>query len=68
MIPLAIGIAIPDEHARLAGLDIDASHLAALSTAVSRHIAKMVQMVLSNDTQRRVVSNKIMLPQKDPQS
>jgi hypothetical protein len=44
MIPLAIGIAIPDEHARLAGLEIDnaAPFLAAIGTTVRRHIAKMM--------------------------
>ena len=34
MIPLAIGIAIPDEHARLARLETNASHTTSLCTAI----------------------------------
>ena len=43
MIPLAIGIAVPDEHARLARLEADAPLLlAAFGTAVGHSIAKMI--------------------------
>jgi hypothetical protein len=38
MIPLAIGVAILDAHTRLAHLETNAPHLAAIGTAVDRRI------------------------------
>jgi len=37
MIPLAVSIAIPDEHTRLAHLETSASFLAAIGAAVGHH-------------------------------
>ena len=42
MIPLAIGVAIPDEHTRLTHLETDAPLNAAFGTAVGRCICTIV--------------------------
>jgi hypothetical protein len=58
MIPLAIGVAIPDEHARLTCLETNASlscHSAAIGTAVDRRIAdKTVHVPLGQPIKRPI--------------
>jgi hypothetical protein len=49
MISLAISVAIPDEHTRLTRLETNASLLAAIGTAVGRHIAR-IEMNWSKQT------------------
>ena len=61
MIPLAIGVAIPDEHTRFTCLETNTPFIAALGTAVDRCIVRIDHYFISTNCER--VGNILAAPE-----